>query len=188
MDSVDYASWACRTVQSWWRLCPFFSVLQKLKAVNVWDILLWVSSSFSSAHFLQFVVALWLAWGYRNLLLHGESVPIEAEVWLRARLLLADFFEPLASSNFSPQFPQVLLSLLKPPTLGFKIDMDAATNSADNNFGVGVVVRDSQGVLVCTTALFFPFFFCLFFCFWKWLKLGPSLKMFCLLVLGVLLL
>ncbi|KAL5780317.1 hypothetical protein ACOSQ2_011054 [Xanthoceras sorbifolium] len=43
--------------------------------------------------------------------------------------------------------------------VGFKINVDAATNSVDNSFGVRVMVRDWKGSIVCASALFFPFFF-----------------------------
>ncbi|KAL5752937.1 hypothetical protein ACOSP7_023121 [Xanthoceras sorbifolium] len=40
-----------------------------------------------------------------------------------------------------------------------KKNMDVVTDSTDKSFGVGIVVRDSQGVLICAAALFFSFFF-----------------------------
>ncbi|KAL5744573.1 hypothetical protein ACOSQ2_027689 [Xanthoceras sorbifolium] len=97
--------------------------------------------------------------GYRNMLSHGMAVPLEAEV------------------------QQLKLSLWQAPVLSFKVKVDAAIDSADNSFGVRVVVRDSLGFIVSAAAVFFPFFF---FFLWRWLKLELSWKVFFLLAIGVL--
>ncbi|KAL5791778.1 hypothetical protein ACOSP7_000372 [Xanthoceras sorbifolium] len=46
-----------------------------------------------------------------------------------------------------------------PHSSGFKVNVDAAVNLANRSFGVGIVVRDSSGLLVFAAGQFFDNFF-----------------------------
>ncbi|KAL5742431.1 hypothetical protein ACOSP7_029163 [Xanthoceras sorbifolium] len=59
-------------------------------------------------------------------------------------------------SSFKALAQQVFWS---PPSVGFKINVDAAIDSSRKCFGVGIVIRDCQGDLIFVAAMFFDLLF-----------------------------
>ncbi|KAL5781729.1 hypothetical protein ACOSP7_006758 [Xanthoceras sorbifolium] len=60
-------------------------------------------------------------------------------------------FSFLYSADFS--------SLLAISSVGFKVNVDATTNISEGCFGVGVVIRNSMGLIIFAAAFFYPMIF-----------------------------
>ncbi|KAL5855883.1 hypothetical protein ACOSQ4_005685 [Xanthoceras sorbifolium] len=76
-DSVDHATWGCKVLARCWAGCPFFRSLK--------------NSSFGKVFLMRFIVSLWLAWGFRNSLLHGLGCCGLIDFWARAGELMMEF-------------------------------------------------------------------------------------------------
>ncbi|KAL5817683.1 hypothetical protein ACOSQ3_026061 [Xanthoceras sorbifolium] len=164
LDSADHAVWGCSSVQLLWDCCPIFSALDAFKAMDFFDRVVWVFSSFSLKISLQFLVACWLSWFSRNQKLHGGNVLLDTDLWGRAASFLDAF---LGSSQVSVSCPAGMsavssscaVKLWKPPSFGLKVNVDAAVDISRGLFGVGIIFRDCFGGLVAAVSRYFSDFF-----------------------------
>ncbi|KAL5864916.1 hypothetical protein ACOSQ3_002430 [Xanthoceras sorbifolium] len=113
-----------------------------------------------------------MIWRVRNLRMYGKPLMFDSDVWERA----SDYLNEVVVAGLKGYSARALVgpcsagsyattSLLssgkiwKLPDIGFKIKVDAALDLRGNAFGIGVVIRNTFGVVVCVVSQFFE---CLF--------------------------
>ncbi|KAL5746129.1 hypothetical protein ACOSP7_027275 [Xanthoceras sorbifolium] len=88
-----------------------------------------------------------------------KVIHFETEVWVRAGQLLSDFGSSISSCSPLLFLSRVYLLFGSLILLGFKVNVDAATNISECCFGVGIVIRNSLGCVVFAAAFFYLMFF-----------------------------
>ncbi|KAK2650809.1 hypothetical protein Ddye_018298 [Dipteronia dyeriana] len=132
--------------------------IRACKTVDFQDRLMWFNSSYSLDLTLQFVVAAWLAWCDRNRNIFEGGRFKEMDVWCSAGSSMKEFKASLRSESEVSRLG-IPNQISKPPDRGFKINVDTTVDSYKRYFGIGVVVRNADGLPVTVVTKFFDVFF-----------------------------
>ena len=90
----------------------------------------------------------WRLWGNRNEVRHGGKRLSEMELCCDATMWLLEFQEATVSALPWMSDPVLQQSWLPPSDPLYKVNVDGAVFKARNEFGVGAIVRDANGMVV----------------------------------------
>lgn len=108
--------------------------------------------SHSTLHDLEiFFATAWALWSNRNRIVHKDNGLSPLQVWHMARNVVEDF---ACSANWDFDFVRPAASnWVLPPPGTFKVNVDGASSEHDGSSSVGVVIRDSNGLVVAALCL-----------------------------------
>ena len=156
-EDAIHALWNCKQLQSVWDNESWTQPFRNTLAVDFADLLSKVLHVGSSSEPEIFIVMCWALWQRRNKLrLHQEVEPIN-QVGSKAKCYLEEFNRENDHSNAHPQAaPET--RWLPPKILRYKINYDGAVFKETNEAGIGVIVRDFQGLVMAslTQKVLFP--------------------------------
>ncbi|KAK3188613.1 hypothetical protein Dsin_028174 [Dipteronia sinensis] len=161
VESTSHALFWCSEVEGVWDFFEFGLLLGDLKGLRCLDILCWVSLKIDREAMARFAMVMWGIWFNRNQLLHNKCGrdPGELVSWVAG--LLEEFqgtYKSLLSSLSSDS--AVAKEGWHPPPMGcLKLNTDAAVPPSGNCFGIGAVIRDSEGKVVLALSKFVQGFF-----------------------------
>ncbi|KAL5756462.1 hypothetical protein ACOSQ2_021208 [Xanthoceras sorbifolium] len=156
IETSDHILWSCSKIAVFWHDFPFFVALNRLQVRDFAARIFWVKSVVGSKYVLQFLVAAWFLWGWRNQMVHGGK-PILTDCWFRAAAFISELQQDSSSSQVNqshqvaPSLPAQVWSA--PPPNSFKINVDASVMNGKNCFGIGLICRDNSGMIMAAKSM-----------------------------------
>ncbi|KAK3230321.1 hypothetical protein Dsin_002202 [Dipteronia sinensis] len=157
LESTGHALWSCTKLK---QVCSSSaSFLQHLKwaeHIQPVDFLLSCSNILTQSEMKVLCVFLWRIWWRRNLLVHQASSRCDENV-VRWALNFVNELREACSLNVthsisSVQLQQQVVQWCSPVVGIYKVNTDAAIQSAHNRVGIGIMIRDNMGnVMGCST-------------------------------------
>ena len=119
------------------------------------ELLSWLITNQRDLEF--FFTSAWLIWAQRNRICLSKTTVSSPQIAATAREHLAEFTQNITT----PQFPWVTATpsqiIWCPPSQGLvKINCDGATFKDQNKSGIGVVIRDENGMVLASMAKQLP--------------------------------
>ena len=150
-ESALHAMWSCRELDVVWENDAQWQCRRTQTFVDFKELLSWLIINHRDLKF--FCTMAWLIWTQRNWLRLNIATVSTHQIAATARELTAEF----AQSITSPLLPRVTATppqtRWRPPHLGLvKINCDGATFKEQNKSGVGVVIRDGNGLVLASLA------------------------------------
>uniref|UniRef100_A0A2N9F4S2 Reverse transcriptase domain-containing protein n=1 Tax=Fagus sylvatica TaxID=28930 RepID=A0A2N9F4S2_FAGSY len=157
-EDVRHALWSCPVLTSVWASNALATKLFRRHHGTFLDILsdLFVMGTIQSIAVLAFM--LWLLWNRRNKALYRNEVESLDSIPTLALRLSSEYL----SAQELPECPTTTKSRTKwkPPTASaFKVNFDAALFKDQQWTGVGVIIRDGQGLPLATLSKRFPYLY-----------------------------
>ncbi len=156
-EDAIHALWNCKQIQSVWDNEMWTQSFRSTPAVDFADLLSKVLHVGRSSDPETFIVICWALWQRRNKLrIHQEVEPIN-QVGSKAKCYLEEYNRENDHSNPNPQAAPAT-RWMPPKMLRYKINYDGAVFKETNEAGIGVIVRDSQGLVMAslTQKVLFP--------------------------------
>jgi ribonuclease HI len=143
-----HALWSCPILSQAWNQIPEFSVFRQTSFSSFSTLARHILKNGSDLLFEKFGIISWLLWhthNQRRLHLPSEEY---VSIWSRAQNLLKDY---LAIHDAKPVKQKPVPVKWKPPVFNsFKANFDGAFSKESNAGGIGVVIRDKQGLVIAT--------------------------------------
>ncbi|XP_060972669.1 uncharacterized protein LOC133038517 [Cannabis sativa] len=161
-ESIGHALFSCPHAKAVWNHTGFVMDYPKAQQMFNGDYIFYLSTLHSQRDFELIICNLWAIWSSRNRSLHGSSRPDGKQTATFAK----DYVEKFRLSstrkhtNHAPSIAGNTASSATtsnnlqevrwqpPDATGFKLNIDAAVNSATKTLGVGAIVRDHYGQVI----------------------------------------
>lgn len=149
-DSI-HALWLCPELDVVWSDQRMWGFRYEVGFVNVKELLLWMVDEGKSLELLAFPA--WSVWNQRNKArLNLQSNPLH-QVAAQSRTILMQYRADLQASEVQVRSNDSGEKRWTAPPNGFvKVNFDGANAEASRMFGVGVVIRDSDGAVLASCA------------------------------------
>ncbi|XP_042980012.1 uncharacterized protein LOC122310200 [Carya illinoinensis] len=150
-ETVSHALWSCKSAQDVWYLGS--KQLQKMSsfAESFRELLESMLDKFPSEVLCEMAVTAKLLWHRRNCLVFEDSFSSPAKLSKRIQAEVALIRSEAEQRAIKQPKQDLSPQTWTPPPLGvLKANWDAAVDKTNSRVGLGVVIRDSKGLLVAT--------------------------------------
>ncbi|GMJ05563.1 hypothetical protein HRI_004225500 [Hibiscus trionum] len=144
-ESIEHFARDCVFAKEVWNLANFTWPLS-LNSESFFDWFCWVFTNNSGAKRIEFLIILWSIWYVRNKLVHEGINQKPIEVITFARSYLRDLERASFVSSVAPVASSAQWTPPSDPVV--KVNVDTAFNSDSSLAVSGVVVRDSEGLVL----------------------------------------
>ncbi|XP_030943489.1 uncharacterized protein LOC115968280 [Quercus lobata] len=149
-ESITHSLLRCefaKKVWNCWQECP---INISSSQWDFSDVALKILEQGTAADLEVFFVMAWSIWYNRNQVVHESTCQLPNQTWNFAKRYLQDYKDATSSSG---QDKTCVSNSWHPPPAGvFKINVDGATSENGRNSSVGVIIRDSKGIIVAACA------------------------------------
>uniref|UniRef100_A0A803QCG6 Reverse transcriptase domain-containing protein n=1 Tax=Cannabis sativa TaxID=3483 RepID=A0A803QCG6_CANSA len=158
-ESVGHALFDCKHARKIWQDSKFLTDFNMAKTMQNGDYLQLLSSVYTKEDFELLVCIMWGIWTDRNKIFHGGQARPSSSIVAYATSFHQDYCRAKSHSGRTATSPstdplpinnhqkkQVPWSA---PTLnGYKLNVDAATNTEQKLLGIGAILRDHNGMVI----------------------------------------
>ena len=151
-EDTLHALWFCKEIVCVWHSMEWFHQDVSVQPVSFSDLFSRFMHSRDEFRLELFSIMAWLLWNRRNARHFGRPVHPLSKICSMAGTLLQEF---LAVQSESPAPPgPIIMQQWRPREHNFyKVNFDAATFSSTNSAGIGVIVRDCAGEVICALSM-----------------------------------
>ena len=144
-----HALWSCFELDLVWADPEQWSFRGDVQFLTFKELLSWI---IKHTQLLElFVVTIWSIWNQRNRVQLNQLANAIHQIALLSKKWLAEYQARQTSPNPVPIRTQPTRCTRKPPPLGtFKINFDGAIFPVEKKSGIGVVIRDSRGLVIAS--------------------------------------
>ena len=149
VEDCLHALWKCPAIVSTWSMQHELADIRKIEHSSFQDLVRQVGTKNRDLILEYFAATCWLLWHKRNQSrLHLPSVDY-AQIRTRAEALIQEYTN--IQSKEQRRSPQNSKVSWQPPTSNkYKVNFDGAIFRESKEGGIGVVVRDQQGLVIAT--------------------------------------
>uniref|UniRef100_A0A803QH07 Reverse transcriptase domain-containing protein n=1 Tax=Cannabis sativa TaxID=3483 RepID=A0A803QH07_CANSA len=162
-ESIGHALFGCSHAKNIWKESKFIIDFNKAQSMFNGDYLHYLSAVYTQEDFELFICLLWGIWTDRNRVFHGGKARISSSIityttgfhrdYSRTKHLSSQSTAAAAelSSTHQNSTPQTMHQHTPwtPPNInGFKLNVDAASNSDQQKLGIGAIIRSHDGMVV----------------------------------------
>nr|XP_023876693.1 uncharacterized protein LOC111989131 [Quercus suber] len=143
-----HALWACSEVDIVWADLSLWSLRNHVEFGDFKQLVSWIAAE--GKHLELFVFTAWSIWQQSNKVRVRAAATALHQVAEVARNALAEYHSRIADTNVqdAPRCHRLQIKWRPPPANVAKINFDGAVFSKENNSGIGVVVRNEQGLVL----------------------------------------
>ena len=149
-----HALWSCPELDPVWSDLQLWSVRGAVQFMDFKEILSWLIQN--NHHLDLFAVTFWQIWNQRNQVRLNQPANSLHQIVHISKVWLADYHARQVSSDVPVQQNQRPRKHWKPPSSEFfKINFDNAVFPHEKKAGIGVVIRDHNGLVIasCTKSV-----------------------------------
>lgn len=166
-ESVNHALLTCFEAKKVWKKLTYFEKLPPIEGLPFMDFLIKLKDILTRDEMALFTLYFWSIWFSRNKWVHCKEIikPDTTISWVN------NFYHEFTNTNqithqqnnhkqgviFSSSTnheSQKLHTWTPPPPNQFKFNVDAAIDSSNNSFGIGLICRNHLGEVMLAAALF----------------------------------
>uniref|UniRef100_A0A2N9GNK1 RNase H type-1 domain-containing protein n=1 Tax=Fagus sylvatica TaxID=28930 RepID=A0A2N9GNK1_FAGSY len=148
-EDAIHALWSCKQIQPVWDNEMWTQPFRNTTAMDFADLLSKVLHLGRNSKPKTFIIICWALWQRRNKIrIHQEVDPIN-QVGPKAKCYLEEYNRETDHSNSQPQAAPAM-RWMPPKMLRYKINYDGVVFKETNEAGIGVIVRDSHGLVMAS--------------------------------------
>ena len=148
-EDVIHALWSCKQLQPVWEKETWLQSILSTPFVDFADLLTKVLHHGRDSEPEIFITLCWALWQRRNKLrLHQEVDPI-SQVGPKTKSYLEEYLKETDQSKTQAQ-PAPEARWTPPRLLRYKVNYDGAVFKETNEAGIGIIVRDSSGLVMAS--------------------------------------
>ncbi|KAL5579486.1 hypothetical protein UlMin_011928 [Ulmus minor] len=156
-ESIFHALWNCSLVKDIWIMCGFNHYIDKNWEYDIIGFLWRLHKLLSPKEFQLFIIVSWQVWSVRNSHFHNNSWPSADNVVDGAIKWLDDFISLIGLKSKIGSIRVDDARWIPPDRGKFLVNVDAATNIKTGDRGMGIIIRDSVGDVICAKVIHWPF-------------------------------
>ena len=154
-ESALHALWSCRELDVVWESDEQWQYRRSQTFVDFKELLSWLIINHGDLKL--FCTTAWLIWTQRNRLRLNKASVSTHQIAALASELTAEFAQFITPTLPPPVTAVYSQTRWRPPQFGsVKINCDGATFKEQNRSGVGVVIRDENGLVLASLSKQFP--------------------------------
>jgi ribonuclease HI len=148
-EDAIHALWSCKQLQSVWSNEVWAQSLQNSPMMDFADLLSKVLQHGRDSEPELFIIICWALWQRRNKIRLHQEVDSINQVGLQAKSYLEEYMSENELSKSKPQ-PALAVRWMPPRKHKYKVNYDGAVFKETNEAGIGVIVRDSFGLVMAS--------------------------------------
>ena len=146
-ETFFHAMWGCPWVKKVWKLGGFKALIKKFTDGDIIGMLLLASTELKVSDFEFFIIIMWELWNHRNNVCSGKKAWKPGELLEWSASFLRDYRN--ACAGVKQEQAGARQSRWSPPPIDVvAISVDAAVRAENRRVGLGIMARDSKGVVL----------------------------------------
>ena len=148
-EDALHALWSCKHLKSVWSQEVWAHTFHNSPAMDFADLLSNVLHHGKDSEPELFIIICWALWQRRNKLRLNQEVVSINQVGMQAKCYLEEYRRENEPSNSNPQ-PALAVRWIRSRKHRYKVNYDGAVFKETHAAGIGVIVRDSSGLVMAS--------------------------------------